>query len=197
MEEKSVAKEMLVKKIKNYIALHQAEELSLNKIGAELNYSKFYMERVFAETTGMTIYKYIRMCRLDAAAKQLVQTDRPIIDIALEAGYNSPQAFTQAFRRIYLCPPRIYRKNGALHPKKSRISMLMAGAACMGIDKDMGYTGRRKQQGAKRYAGIYRCAAPVLHLSMMCVRIDAVYRYPEQSPDCLHASGIKEGRWAA
>ena len=82
MEENSMAKEMLVEKIKNYVGAHRAEELSLDKIAAELNYSKFYMERVFAKITGMTIYKYIQACRLDAAAEQLARTNRPIIDIA-------------------------------------------------------------------------------------------------------------------
>ena len=116
MAGKSTAKEMVIRKIRNYIESHRAEELSLDKIAEELNYSKFYMERVFAEGTGTTICRYLQERRLAAAAEQLIRTDRPIIDIALEAGYGSPQAFTQAFRRMYLCPPRVYRKNRMFYP---------------------------------------------------------------------------------
>ncbi len=149
MEEKSMAKEMLVRKIRNYIETNQAEELSLNKIASELNYSKFYMERVFTETTGMTICKYIQTCRLNAAAEQLVQTNRPIIDIALEAGYNSPQAFTQAFRRMYLCPPRVYRKNGAGQQAKTM---------CIRMFREKTYANGSKARGKNIYMGTCRTA---------------------------------------
>ncbi|MDE6875991.1 MAG: AraC family transcriptional regulator [Lachnospiraceae bacterium] len=111
MGKKIGTRESVAKKIKAHIESHRSEELSLDKIAEELNYSKFYMERAFAETTGTTIHKYIQERRLAAAAEQLVRTDRSVIDIALEAGYGSHQAFTQAFRKQYLCSPRVYRKN--------------------------------------------------------------------------------------
>lgn len=222
MEEKSMVKEMLVRKIKNYIELHRAEELSLDKIAAELNYSKFYMERVFAETAKMTIYKYIQACRLDAAAEQLAQTDRPIIDIALEAGYASPQAFTQAFRRMYLCPPRVYRQNRAFHPERTEMFMCRAKAAPIGVDRGRqcewfhlqdhtakaapigvvrgrGYIGRRKRQRGNRLIGASWGAASVqcLPMSFGQVDADAVCGYGEQSTDYLGASDFEESRWAA
>lgn len=121
MEEKNAAGETVVRKIKEYIESHQKDELSLDKIAAALNYSKFYMGRVFAKATGTTICKYIQGRRLDAAAEQLVTTNRPVIDIALETGYGSPQAFTLAFRRFYRCSPRAYRKNRISVPGKSEM----------------------------------------------------------------------------
>lgn len=117
MEGKSMAREIVVRKITDYIESHLTEDLSLHRIAKELNYSQFYMERVFSKSKGTTIYQYIRECRLAKAAKQLVMTNRPIIDIALEAGYGSPQAFTQAFSNLYLCPPRVYRKMGGIVPR--------------------------------------------------------------------------------
>jgi AraC-like DNA-binding protein len=113
----------VIEKIVDYIETHLDKELSLNKIAEDLNYSKFYIARVFSEKTGITIYKYIQGRRLTIAAQKLVETDKPIIDIAYEAKYNSQQAFTLAFHQLYVCTPQIYRKNGVFYPKQSRICM--------------------------------------------------------------------------
>lgn len=118
MQEKTV-----VDKIVDYIEKHLDEELSLDKIAKELNYSKFYIARSFSNKTGETIYQYIKGRRLTLAAQKLVETRKPIIEIAYEAQYNSQQAFTLAFHQLYLCTPQIYRKNGIFHPKQTSISM--------------------------------------------------------------------------
>ncbi len=115
---------MVVKKVVDYIETHLDEELALDKIADALNYSKFYVARVFHKETGGTVYKYIRGRRLTLAAGRLVKTDRPIVEIAYEAHYDSQQAFTQAFRKVYGCTPKIYRKNGVFYPKQTRIHML-------------------------------------------------------------------------
>ena len=106
----------LISRLESYIDAHIEEDLSLDKISEELNYSKFYISRTFAEKTGSTIYKYIQKKRLTIAAKKLVETQQPIIDIAYEAHYNSQQAFTLAFGRLYHCTPQTYRKNGLYYP---------------------------------------------------------------------------------
>ncbi len=106
----------LISRLESYIDAHIEEDLSLDKISEELNYSKFYISRIFAEKTGSTIYKYIQKKRLTLAAKKLVETKQPIIEIAYEAHYNSQQAFTLAFGRLYHCTPQTYRKNGLYYP---------------------------------------------------------------------------------
>lgn len=61
----------LVKKIVDYIESNLDDEISLDKMAAELNYSKFYMARTFAEETNTTIYQYIKQRRLTEAATKL------------------------------------------------------------------------------------------------------------------------------
>ena len=97
--------------------------MSLDRIAKELNYSKFYIARIFAKETGCTIYKYIQGRRLTLAARKLVETKEPIIEIAYEAHYNSQQAFTLAFHQLYLCTPQTYRKNGVFLPKQTTVCM--------------------------------------------------------------------------
>lgn len=128
MEEKYLQRVMVAGKIRDYIDSHLGDnhledEFSLDKIARELNYSKFYMERVFSEVTGTTIYKYIRERRLARAAEQLVETNRTVLDIAFEAGYASPQAFTMAFRSLYMCPPKVYRKNKRIVLRRNNFDM--------------------------------------------------------------------------
>lgn len=91
----------VVEKILDYIENHLDEEISLDKIASNLNYSKFYIARIFSEQTGKTIYKYIQGRRLTLAARKLVETEKNIIEIAYEAQYSSQQAFTLAFHQLY------------------------------------------------------------------------------------------------
>lgn len=107
-----------------YIERHLFEEMKIKKIAEELNYSKFYLARVFREYTGSTIYKYIQHRRLTEAARMLVDTDMPIVEIAYEVGYHSQQAFTLAFHQVYLCTPQIYRKNRLFYPKQTRLMLM-------------------------------------------------------------------------
>lgn len=117
-------KNAVVKKVVDYIETHIDEDLPLDKIAGTLNYSKFYLARIFAEETKCTVYKYIQGRRLTLAAQKLVETEQPIVEIAYEAHYDSQQAFTLAFKQVYGCTPKIYRKNGVFYPKQSKISMM-------------------------------------------------------------------------
>ena len=64
----------IIEKIVEYIEKNLNEDLTLDKIAKELNYSKFYIARVFVEKTECTIYKYIQGRRLTLAAQKLVET---------------------------------------------------------------------------------------------------------------------------
>ncbi len=111
----------VIQQIADYVETHIEEDLSLDKMADALNYSKFYLERIFKEETNGTVYKYIQGRRLTLAAQKLVETKKPIIEIALEAHYTSQQAFTYAFHNVYQCTPKIYRKTGVFHPKQLKL----------------------------------------------------------------------------
>ena len=98
--------------------------MPLDKIANALNDSKFYIARFFTEEIKCTVYKYIQGRRLTLAAQKLVETEQPIVEIAYEAHYDSPQTFTLAFKQLYECTPNIHRKNGVLYPRQSKICMM-------------------------------------------------------------------------
>ena len=113
----------VVKKVIDYIEGNLEKEINLDNISKNIGYSKFYLNRIFTEQTGITIYKYVQNRRLTIAAEKLVMTDKPIVQIAYEAGYDTQQSFTFAFKQMYLYTPKTYRNIGVFMPKQNRISM--------------------------------------------------------------------------
>lgn len=118
-----MSKSVVAEKVVNYIEEHLDEEISLDKIAEDLNYSKFYLARIFMKETGKSIYKYVQGRRLTLAAWKLAETGKPIVEIAYEAQYQSQQAFTAAFRQLYFCTPQVFRNHGVFYPRQPRINM--------------------------------------------------------------------------
>lgn len=116
----------VVKKVIAYIEENLGQGIHLDSIARNVGYSKFYLNRIFAEHTGITMHKYLQNRRLTVAAEKLVSTDAPIVQIAQEAGYDTQQSFSFAFRRAYSYPPKTYRTIGIFLPKQNRISMCRA-----------------------------------------------------------------------
>lgn len=116
----------VVKKVIDYIERNLEEKINLDNISKNIGYSKFHLNRVFSEQTGITIYKYLQNRRLTIAAEKLVKTNMPIAQIACAAGYDTQQSFSFAFKQVYLYPPKTYRDIGIFMPKQNKISMCYA-----------------------------------------------------------------------
>ena len=78
---------------------------------------------MFADTVGMTIHDYVGRRQLTEAAKLLVFSDRPIIEVAFICGYESQQAFSSAFKSMYKIPPAQYRENREFYPLQLRFTL--------------------------------------------------------------------------
>lgn len=89
---------------------HDGEALALSRLAKSLGYSEFYVSRKFSEISGMSLRDYMRYRRLAFALTELRDTDRGILDIALDYGFSSHEAFTRAFRDAYGITPSEYRK---------------------------------------------------------------------------------------
>lgn len=113
----------VVKKVIDYIEKNLEKKIDLDTIAKNVGYSKFHLNRIFTENTGITIYKYLQNRRLTTAAEKLVKSDKPIMQIAYEAGYDTQQSFSFAFKQVYLYSPKVYREMGIFIPKQDRIFM--------------------------------------------------------------------------
>lgn len=104
----------------DYIENNLADKLDLEIVAQAVHYSKYHLHRVFTETVGLTIHDYVQRRKLTEAAKLLIFSDKPIIEIALIAGYESQQAFTTIFKLMYKKTPRQYREAEEFYPLQLR-----------------------------------------------------------------------------
>ena len=102
----------------DYIEHHLDGKLDLETIALDSHYSKYHLHRVFSDTVGLTIHDYIQRRQLTEAAKLLVFSGKPIVQIAFLSGYQSQQAFTNAFTAMYRMPPNMYRENERFSPSE-------------------------------------------------------------------------------
>jgi AraC family transcriptional regulator len=97
----------------NRVLAHMAEHLDADPGAAELarvaNLSAFHFHRIFRAITGETIGGLTRRLRLERAG-QALRRGAPLIEVALDAGYGSPEAFGRAFREAFGITPTAYRK---------------------------------------------------------------------------------------
>ncbi len=93
-----------------YIENHLHEEIGLEDVASQALLSPYHYHRVFREEVGMTVVDYIRHRRMSLASIALRSTDAGILDISLACGFESQEAFTRAFRKMYGMPPGRFRK---------------------------------------------------------------------------------------
>lgn len=105
-----------IQEVIDYIDKHLDENLSLDSISKEIHYSKYHLSRMFVSIVGFSIHSYIQRRRLTEAARQLIFTDKPIMEIALFAGYKTQQSFTTGFKTLFKCTPQAFRKKKNFYP---------------------------------------------------------------------------------
>ena len=95
----------------DFIGQHLDEEISLEQLSRISCLSKFHFHRLFTAFMGLSLQQYIKWLRLKRAAHQLiVNQDQPIINIAINAGFESQEAFSRAFKKACGLTPGQYRR---------------------------------------------------------------------------------------
>lgn len=100
----------------DYIEEHLTEEISLDSLADAAGYSQYHLHRMFTGLVGLTLHQYIKRRQLTEAARSLISTEKQIIQIALDTGYESQQAFTLAFKTMYKQSPQKFRRKHQFHP---------------------------------------------------------------------------------
>lgn len=105
----------------DYIETNLESPISLNAVAREAGMSQWHFQRMFRGLTGDTVKAYIRARRLGQALELLLNSDKRIIDIAMEADFESQESFTRAFKAAFDITPAQYRKAGKRHPAPRKI----------------------------------------------------------------------------
>lgn len=111
-----------VQKILDWIEENITENPTLLELSKHVGYSPYYCSTQFHTIVGMTLKSYIAGRKLSHAAVKIRDTNQRILDIAIDYGFSSQEAFTRAFVKAYGCTPYVYRNNPRpilLSPKKS------------------------------------------------------------------------------
>lgn len=111
-EEEQPGEERMVriKQILGWIQDHFQEKIYLSDLAEVFDRNEQYLCRYFRETMGMTVTEYLNRYRVEQAAGLLEMTDKAVLDISLECGYDNFSYFIRRFRKYKGMTPTAYRK---------------------------------------------------------------------------------------
>jgi len=95
----------------NYIQKNLDNELTLEELAQQANFSSYHFHRIFSGMLGESVKELIRRLRLERAAIELRASTMSILEISLAAGYESDMAFSRAFKARAGMLPSKFRKS--------------------------------------------------------------------------------------
>ncbi|MDU1566138.1 AraC family transcriptional regulator [Clostridium tertium] len=104
-----------IKKALNYIENNLLEDIDLSAIAKEAGYSLYHFHRIFKGIVGDSMKDYVRKRRFTEAAKELVYTNKSIVEIGIKYGYESREGFSRAFEKVYGRNPSEVRRDNLLY----------------------------------------------------------------------------------
>ncbi|SPW28305.1 right oriC-binding transcriptional activator [Edwardsiella tarda] len=102
--------QLLVDALIQWIEQNLDKRILIDDIADRAGYSKWYLQRLFKEVTGYNLAAYVRRRRLIRAAAELQRSNKKIMEITLQYGFDSQQTFSRAFKRRYGTSPGSYRQ---------------------------------------------------------------------------------------
>jgi AraC family transcriptional regulator len=100
-----------LRQVLDYINDHLDGDIKLANLAALLGMSQFHFSYLFKQSIGTSPYQYLLQQRVERAKQLLRQTERSIMDIALECGFSSHSHLSKQFRQLTGIPPKAYRAN--------------------------------------------------------------------------------------
>ena len=106
-----------MRRVLDYIDRHLDGDLDLERLSGVAAFSKFHFHRQFTSTFGLSVHRYIQLARMKRASYRLAYRDaESVTDIAMDAGYDAPDAFARAFRQRFGQSPSSFRKSPEWEP---------------------------------------------------------------------------------
>ncbi len=100
-----------MKRALDHIDQHLDDDLDLDAVRAVAAFSRYHFHRQFTATFGLSVHRYIQLSRMKRASFRLAyRDDQSVTDIAMDAGYDAPDAFARAFRKRFGQSPSSFRK---------------------------------------------------------------------------------------
>ncbi len=109
---------VVIEQTLSYINKNLSEELTLEKISEQANFSPIYFHKLFKASTGKNLHEYVEEQRLQKAIELLISTEMTLTQIAYECGFSSQSYFSYAFKKKMKLTPREYTKKLRLQYEK-------------------------------------------------------------------------------
>lgn len=100
----------LAKSVSEYLVENMDHRVTLEQISEHFHISGTQIKNVFKGVYGVSLYAYTRALKMESAAYMLEYTDRTVMDIAGDHGYDNSSKFARAFREVKGVTPSEYRK---------------------------------------------------------------------------------------
>jgi len=106
-----------MQRVLDHIDQHLDGALDLDAVSGVAAFSKFHFHRQFKATFGVSLHRYVQLARLRQASKRLADGQgQSVTEIALDAGYDTPDAFARAFRQRLRQSPSRFRTSPDWEP---------------------------------------------------------------------------------
>ena len=109
-----------------YVEDHLREPIGVGEMAAAAGYSLFHFVRTFNRVVHHTPYDYLMRRRLTEAARELVGSQRLILDISIRYSFNNPETFARAFRRMFATQPSQFRTAHLLDARRVQSPLTLA-----------------------------------------------------------------------
>jgi AraC family transcriptional regulator len=97
-----------------FIEDHLRQAVTVADIADAASYSLYHFCRMFNQATHHSPYDYLMRRRLSESARDLLATDKKVIEIALDYQFNSPEAYSRAFKRMFNMQPTRWKRRGSM-----------------------------------------------------------------------------------
>jgi len=98
----------------DFIESNLKQGIGVADVADAVSYSLYHFSRMFNRVIHHTPYDYLMRRRLSESARELVDTDKKIIEVAFDYRFNAPETYSRAFKRMFGVQPHQWRKRGPL-----------------------------------------------------------------------------------
>ena len=102
---------MFLRAVNEFVELNYMNEISLEEIANNANYSMYYFSHYFTEVTNITFVEYLTSIRIEKACKLISLSNDKLTNISFLCGFKNIRAFNRAFKRCLCTTPTKYRKD--------------------------------------------------------------------------------------
>ena len=95
----------------DYVETHLAEKIDVSELAKHIGTTEYHLRRMFSSLVGMSLTEYLRRRRMTLAAADILD-GQPILDVAVNFGYGSAEAFGRAFVAVHGVTPGDVRRDG-------------------------------------------------------------------------------------